>query len=436
MTSDSPAAPPSPVDVPARRRSRLARHRDRLAPAFAHRDFVRLWRANLGTMMAYWMQNVAQGWLVAVITESPLILGTLAMIRAVPMLVLSPFGGVLADRVSRTKLLITSQLLFTVAGLSIGVLVATGAIQVWHLAVSSVLAGTSFAISMPARNALVSDLVPRRQVGNAIALTSTTMNASRIVGPALAGWLIGLIGIAGTYFAQTAGYVWGMLNILAVRGGDQHPRTRGSPFAALRDGFKFAFSTRPLAALLLLGLSPSLFSMPMVMILPIFVKQDLKAGSEELGLVLAAQGIGAVVGSIGVVAYAANRRKGPVAMISAAAFGALVMVLGLTRSPLAAGIVMAVAGFFSAVYMATNQTMIQLLAPNRLRGRVMSIWMLGWGLTPLGLMPLSIVAENRGMPDAMVLGGGLSVAVVIFIMIWGRVLWSIDADAAVDPSEN
>ena len=436
MTSDSPAAPPSPVDVPAGRRSRLARHRDRLAPAFAHRDFVRLWRANLGTMMAYWMQNVAQGWLVAVITESPLILGTLAMIRAVPMLVLSPFGGVLADRVSRTKLLITSQLLFTVAGLSIGVLVATGAIQVWHLAVSSVLAGTSFAISMPARNALVSDLVPRRQVGNAIALTSTTMNASRIVGPALAGWLIGLIGIAGTYFAQTAGYVWGMLNILAVRGGDQHPRTRGSPFAALRDGFKFAFSTRPLAALLLLGLSPSLFSMPMVMILPIFVKQDLKAGSEELGLVLAAQGIGAVVGSIGVVAYAANRRKGPVAMISAAAFGALVMVLGLTRSPLAAGIVMAVAGFFSAVYMATNQTMIQLLAPNRLRGRVMSIWMLGWGLTPLGLMPLSIVAENRGMPDAMVLGGGLSVAVVIFIMIWGRVLWSIDADAAVDPSEN
>ena len=147
------------------------------------------------------------------------------------------------------------------------------------------------------------------------------------------------------------------------------------------------------------------------------------------------QGIGAVIGSIGVVAYAANRRKGPVAMISAAAFGALIMVLGLTRSPLAAGIVMAVAGFFSAVYMATNQTMIQLLAPNRLRGRVMSIWMLGWGLTPLGLMPLSIVAENRGMPDAMVLGGGLSVAVVLFIMVWGRELWTIDADAAVDPSE-
>ena len=436
MTSDRPAAPPSPLEAPAGRRSRLARHRDRLAPAFAHTDFVRLWRANLGTMMAFWMQNVAQGWLVAILTESAFVLATLAMIRAIPMLVLSPFGGVLADRVSRTKLLITSQLLFTVAGLAIGVLVATGRIEVWHLAVSSIMAGTSFAISVPSRNALVSDLVPRRHVSNAIALTSTTMNASRIAGPALAGALVGLIGIAGTYFVQTGGYVWGMLNVLLVRGGDQHPRTRGSPFAALRDGFKFAFSTRPLAALLLLGLSPSLFSMPMIFILPIFVQQDLQAGSFELGLVLSAQGIGAVAGSVAVVAHSGNRRKGPVVMLSAAAFGAAIAVLGLTRSPLAAGIVMAVAGFFSAVYMANNQTMIQLLAPTRLRGRVMSIWMLGWGLTPLGLMPISIVAENLGMPTAMVLGGSLSVAVVLFIMVWGRELWTLDAEAALDPSED
>ena len=111
-------------------------------------------------------------------------------------------------------------------------------------------------------------------------------------------------------------------------------------------------------------------------------------------------------------------------------------MLGLTRSPLAAGIVMALRRVLLAVYMANNQTMIQLLAPSRLRGRVMSIWMLGWGLTPLGLMPISIVAENRGMPTAMVLGGSLSVAVVLFIMVWGRVLWTLDAEAAVDPSED
>ena len=217
---------------------------------------------------------------------------------------------------------------------------------------------------------------------------------------------------------------------------DSHGGSAGSTFAALREGFSYAFRTRHLAALLLLVLSPALFSMPMIMILPIFVKQDLQAGSLELGLVLSAQGVGAVVGSLVVVAYAGHRRKGPVVMLSAAGFGALIAVLGLTRTPLMAGIVIALAGFFFATYMATNQTMIQLLTPARLRGRVMSIWMLGWGLTPLGLMPISIVAENHGMPIAMVLGGGLSLAVALVIMVWGRVLWTIDADAAIDPSED
>ena len=436
MTQGGTGAQPSVPEAPGQRSPRLVRLRHRLAPAFAHPDFVRLWRANLGSTMAFWMYGVAEGWLVAVITESPLILGTLVMIRAIPLLVLSPFGGVLADRLSRTRLLIAAQVLMSLAGLSIGLLVATDAIQVWHLAVSAMVIGASFAIILPTRTALVSDLVPRRYVGNAVALTNTTQNASSIIGPALAGTLIGLIGIAGTFFVQAFGYVWGTLNILTIRGGRHHRGSSGSTFAALRDGFAYAFRTRHLAALLLLVLSPSLFSMPMIMILPIFVKQDLQAGSVELGLVLAAQGVGAVIGSLVVVAYANHRHKGPVVMLSAAAFGALIALLGLTRSPLTAGVVMAFAGFFFATYMANNQTMIQLLTPARLRGRVMSIWMLGWGLTPLGLLPISFVAEQRGMPAAIVLGGGLSVAVVLVIMIWGRVLWTLDAEAAVDPSDH
>ena len=436
MTIGGSGGPPSVPEASGKRSPRLVRLRDRLAPAFVHRDFVRLWRANLGSTMAFWMYGVAEGWLVAVITESPLILGTLAMIRAIPLLVLSPFGGVLADRLSRTRLLIAAQVLMSLAGLSIGLLVAADAIEVWHLAVSAMVIGASFAIILPTRTALVSDLVPRRHVGNAVALTNATQNASSIIGPALAGALIGVIGIAGTFLVQAAGYVWGTLNILTIRGGGQHRGSAGSTFAALREGFTYAFRTRHLASLLLLVLSPALFSMPMIMILPIFVKQDLQAGSLELGLVLSAQGVGAVVGSLVVVAYAGHRRKGPVVMLSAAGFGALIAILGFTRSPLMAGIVIALAGFFFATYMATNQTMIQLLTPARLRGRVMSIWMLGWGLTPLGLLPISFVAENHGMPVAMVLGGGLSLAVALVIMIWGRVLWTIDADAAIDPSED
>ena len=181
-------------------------------------------------------------------------------------------------------------------------------------------------------------------------------------------------------------------------------------------------------ALMLLGMSPALFSMPMIMLLPAFVKQDLKAGPEDLGLLMGALGVGAVIGSLMVVTYAKHRYKGPVVLISALTFGALVIVLAFTRSLLVSGLVLFVSGFFQAVYMATNQSIIQLLVPDHLRGRVLSIWMLSWGLTPLGLLPMAVVAETVGTPVAMVMGGVLSVLVVLGVMIWNQGLWTIDPE--------
>ena len=181
-------------------------------------------------------------------------------------------------------------------------------------------------------------------------------------------------------------------------------------------------------ALMLLGMSPALFSMPMIMLLPAFVKQDLKAGPEDLGLLMGALGVGAGIGSLMVVTYAKHRYKGPVVLISALTFGALVIVLAFTRSLVVSGLVLFVSGFFQAVYMATNQSIIQLLVPDHLRGRVLSIWMLSWGLTPLGLLPMAVVAETVGTPVAMVMGGVLSVLVVLGVMIWNQGLWTIDPE--------
>ena len=408
------------------------RLRDRFVPAFAHRDFSRLWRANLGTTMAFWMQSIAQGWLVIQLTDSPFVLGLLAFFRAIPMLILSPFGGVLADRFNRIRLLLGAQVLMGASGLAVGILVAIDVIEVWHLALAGITIGASFALSVPARNALVSDLVPRDVVSNAVALTNTTMNASRVVGPALAGFLIGIIGIAGTYFVQVGGYVWSTVNILTVRGGDVHPRARGSTLVVLREGFDYVFRTPTMLALMLLGLSPALFSMPpMMMLLPAFVKQDLQAGPEDLGLLMGVLGVGAVIGSLTVVTYAKHRHKGPVLLVSLLIYGALVIVLAFTRSLVASGLVLFIAGFFQAVYMATNQSIIQLLAPDHLRGRVLSIWMLSWGLTPLGLLPMAVVAETVGTPVAMVMGGVLSILVVLGVMIWSHGLWTIDPEREV-----
>ena len=385
--------------------------------------------------MAFWMQSIAQGWLVVELTDSPFILGLLAFFRSVPMLVISPFGGVLADRVNRVRLLLTAQVVMGCTAVAIGLLVAFERIDIWHLAVASLVLGITFAVNMPARAALVSDLVPRRDIGNAVALNSATMNAARILGPSLAGFFIGVIGIAGTYFVQALGYVWSILNVIRIRPDQRERRVHASPLIMLREGFVYVLRSKHILALLLLGMAPAVFSMPAVILLPAFVKQDLGGGAADLGVLMSSLGVGALIGSMTVVIYSRFRHQGRALMVSVFLYGVLIVGLAFTRSMLTACLVMAVAGFFQAVYMALNQTIIQLMVPSRIRGRVLSIWMLGWGMTPLGLLPRSALAESSGTPVAMVLGGGLSTLVVLGVAVWGRELWNLQPDAEAGESE-
>ena len=407
----------------------IGRARARVTPAFAYANYRRLWIANLTGMMGFWMLSVSQGWLVVELTDSPFMLGLLAGFRSIPMLVLSPLGGILADRVNRPRLLVLGQGLMGAADLTIGVLVLLGRVEMWHLAIAGLSLGSAFALSSPARNALVSDLVPRATLSNAVALTSTTMNASRVIGPTIAGFLIGLVGIAGTYFTQVGTYVLSVLNIRRVEAGDVPPGYEGSARKALGDGFLYVLRSRRLLALMVLGTSPALFSMPMVMLLPAFVKQDLQAGPAELGVLLGLLGVGAIVGSVVVVAYSRLRYKGAAVMLAALMDGVLVIVLAFTHSLVGAAVALMLMGFFQAVYLAMIQTVLQLIVPHRLRGRVLSIWMLGWGLTPVGLLPLSAVAEARGTPVAMLIAGSLAIAVAVGVMVVARELWTLDPEA-------
>ena len=257
--------------------------RDRVFPSLTHPGFARLWRANLGTTTAYWMQSVAQGWLVVELTGSPFVLGLLAFFRSIPMLLLSPFGGVLADRQNRPRLLMVSQSMLAATALAIALLVALGRIEIWHLIVSSLVVGVTFTLSVPARHSMVSDLVPRHLVGNAVGLNSATQNGARVIGPAIAGFLIGVVGIAGAYFAQVASYVWSIWNVVGLRSADTRTRVSGSTFAILRDGFVYVRRTKVILAMMFLTLAPALFGMPIIMLLPAFVKQDLGGGAQELG---------------------------------------------------------------------------------------------------------------------------------------------------------
>jgi sugar phosphate permease len=250
-----------------------------------------------------------------------------------------------------------------------------------------------------------------------------------VIGPTIAGFLIGFIGIAGTYFTQVGTYLLAVFNIRRLDAPGVPPGFEGSARKALGEGFRYVLRTRKLLALMILGASPALFSMSMVMLLPAFVKQDLQAGPAELGVLSGMLGVGAIIGSVAVVAYSRFRYKGAAVMLAALMDGVLVIVLAFTDSMLGAGIALMLMGFSQAVYLAMIQTILQLIVPHRLRGRVLSIWMLGWGLTPVGLLPLSAVAENFGTPVAMKIAGTFAVAIAVAIMLLMRSLWTLDAEA-------
>ena len=420
--------------VPALKRAqnRLAppvkRAQNRLVPALAHTQYARLWRANLGSQVAFWMQSVAQGWLVLELTNSPFALGLLAFFQSIPMLFLSPLGGVMADRLDRRRILLAAQVLMASAGLAVAILVLIERIHIVHLVVTSLVLGSSFAINMPARNALVANLVPRRHLSNAIGLNSTTLNAARAIGPAAAGILIGVIGIAGAYFAQVGGYVWSTVNIWRITAPPTRRRRRTSTLTDMREGFAYVWHNKPMLALMLLALAPSLFGMPISMLLPAFVKLDLAEGPETLGVLLGSLGVGALIGSVVVVTFSGFPHKGKVLFTAILAYGLLLIGLSFTHSVLAAGAVLAFIGFFQALYMATNQMTVQLIVPDELRGRVVSLRMMTFGLSPLGLLPLSVVAQSVGTPVAMVLGGALTLAVALAVLAWARELWHLQPE--------
>lgn len=410
----------------------LIRLRDRVAPALAYKQYSRLWQANAGSQVAFWMQQVAQAWLVLDLTGSEFTLALLAFFRSVPMLLLSPLGGVLADRLDRRRMVLTAQVILACLMLAIAILVVTNKVHVVHLAVSSLIVGTMFAVNVPARTALVAGLVPRQHLANAIGLHSATLNSARIIGPSVAGLILGAVGIAGAYFAQVGGYLWSSLNMLRVTPPPRAPRPRSSTWADMRGGFEYVARTRIMLALMLLALGPSLFGMPLMTLLPAFVRKDLAGGPEALGFLMGALGIGALVGSALVVTFSRFRDKGRALVAAILTYGALLVLLSFTRSFAAAAAVVACMGFSQSVYMSVNQMALQLLVPDALRGRVMALRMMTFGLSPIGLLPLALVAENLGNPTAILIGGIATAAFGIVVPLWVRDIWRLRPDDA-DP---
>jgi MFS transporter, DHA1 family, staphyloferrin A biosynthesis exporter len=366
-----------------------------------------------------WIQQVALGWLVYEITGSSVMLGILNGLRALPFLVTGPMAGVAADRMDRRQLMLRTQHLLIATAFLMGGLVASGWLQVWHIFVFTLITGVGWSFSEPVRQSLIPTVVPKAELVNAIALNSAGFNLMKVVGPALGGVMIALFGAAGNFLVQGAAYVVVLLMIQSMSVAPTPAQARrSSALASLKEGFAYVRSTPTVLALMILAYVPRVFAVPYQTLMPVFQKDVLHVGPEGLGMLMAAPGLGAVLAVLA-LASISNRmkRQGLMLVGSTIMLGLSLILFSQTTSFVFALLVLVIAGAFQMVFLASTSTMLQLIVPDELRGRVMSLYMLDRGLMPAGALFAGVVAYLVGAPLA-VTSMGVIVVLLTLVVAW------------------
>lgn len=266
-----------------------------------HRDFRYLWFGTIFSSAGQWIQQITLGWMVYDMTGSSVLLGLINGMRALPFLVTGPFGGVIADRVDRRHLMMSTQAFLAATTLAMGILIAAGFAQVWHLFVFTLLTGVAWSFNQPVRQAVVADVVPLSDLPNAVALNSAGFNMTRVVGPSVGGILIALTGAAGNFFVQSIAYCSVVAMIFMMRVPPPPSATKESSMVEnIREGARWVWHNPTMRTLMTLALVPVIFAMPYNSLMPIFAQDVFGVGPEGLGLLLSATGVGAFLGAMGV----------------------------------------------------------------------------------------------------------------------------------------
>lgn len=370
-----------------------------------------LWFGMLFSIGAMQIDLVARAWLAYDLSGSGLALGIVTASRGVSQLILTPLGGVAADRYDKRKLLVYSQsTVFALAGFT-AFLVHTGLIEVWHLAVLGFLQGMATPFTMPTRTALVPDLVPEEQIPNALALESTGRNINRVLTPSLAGVLLA-INPAFAFDAIAIVYGLAVLTLIRLPGGLRGSGARSGAFTEMAYGFRYIFGNTPLFALLALAYVPILLGMPFQSLLPVFQIDVLDVGETALGVMYTAVGLGAITGSIVIASIAAMPQKNRIQIISGVAFGVTLAAFALSTSYVLSLALLVLVGFFSTGYLTLNRVLVAENTDRGVFGRVMSIYGMTWSLMPIALLPFGAMVDLVGV-QAAVSGAGAMIAVFI-----------------------
>jgi MFS family permease len=383
----------------------------RFLAAFAHRSF-RLWFAGqIVSLVGTWMQNMAQGWLVYQLTGSSLLLGMVGMCGSLPMLLFTLWGGVLADQFPKRRILIVTQALLMLLAFALAALAAGPWIRFWHVLVVATLGGVAMAFDMPARQAIVIELVGESDLMNAVALNSSVFNAARIIGPMVAGALLPVIQAAGCFFLNGVSFLAVLTGLLLMRHEGREAgylRSEGGSAVSLwrhaAEAFRYV-RTRPALTLLFAQLAVlGVFGWTYTVLMPVFAGEVLRVGERGFGLLMAANGAGALVASL-TMAMVRNEPRQQRVFLGMTLFAAAQLLFAGSRSLALAILCLVIAGWAMIVFFTTANTLVQSTTPDALRGRVMGIYSLTFtGTSPLGSLQAGMLADRFGAPVAVLVG--------------------------------
>jgi len=396
--------------------------------SFRYRDYRFLWAATFFSSSGFWLQQVVIGWLAYDITRSPFLTSVAMGLDALPILLAGPLGGLVADAFDKRRLLISVYLYQSVVTLAFAAFVLLGTLAIWHIFAFVLLTGLSWVITDPTRSSMLPDIVPREGLMNAFALNSMAFSVSRLATPVLGGLLLALTDAGPPLLLVGTLQLWAVAAVLPIRfKSDSRTVLRlTTAFSQLLEGARYVAAHPVLRPLFLVAIIPSMLVMPFVHgLLPVYAAEVFDVGPTGLGLLLSAVGVGSTAGALLLATWAKFRRHGRAVLISIAVMA--FAMIAFSRSPLygtAVPIIVVLSAGMMMFFSITSAS-IQSVVRNDYRGRVSGLYMVTWGLFPLGSLAAGALAEAFGAPMATLLSGGVVLMALAGIGLWVRSLWSL-----------
>ena len=391
--------------------------------ALNHRDFRLFISGQLISLIGTWMQSVAQSWLVLELPNSAFKLGLIGTLQFGPMLCFSILAGAIADRLPKRRVILATQTALMLQAFVLSALAWTGHVQYWHVAVLAVCYGLATTLDMPTRQSFIVEMASKEDLTNAIALNSAMFNGARMVGPAVAGLLVDRYGVAPAFGLNGLSFLAVIFALMAMRAEGLPRRREGTTVRQdIAAGLRYAVGTPVVALVLSLLLTVSLFVINHSVLVPLLAREVLHEGAHGFGLLMAALGTGSVVGALTIAGFGKSRIPLYLIIAAAAASSVLTLSLAAIHRFWAAMFVLTLVGLSQIVFMASCNTTLQMVVPDRLRGRIMSLYAFVFaGVTPIGSIFVGTVAEWFGVSVAYAVGGGLGLLSVLTLgLAWTR----------------